>query len=183
LGSYENRVLGIDPGSRLTGFAVIEPKSLDTPCFSPRDFKIIDAGVLRARDRDPPFLRIGEMHKTILSIIEEHKPSMCVLETVFLGKNVRSALMLGQVRGAFISAGILSGIQVDEIASTTVKKVVAGRGHASKEEVGLALQVQLGFERGSLPLDVTDALAIALSYSLKKVWTSDWQNKNFYNDI
>lgn len=167
------RILGVDPGSRFTGFAVIEPRFSNRPLFCPQDFKIVDAGVFRAKEKDPAFKRIGEMYKAMLAIMRECKPKTCVLEGVFLGKNVKSALMLGQVRGAFVAASHDAGVGVDEVAPTTVKKIIAGRGGASKGEVELALKAHLGFDRGNLPQDVTDALAIALSYSLKKVWMTD----------
>lgn len=163
-----NRILGIDPGSYCTGFAVIEVKGVAThSIIGPSSYRIVDAGVLRASSKDKIFPRIGKLHSTMRSIVSEHKPDVSVLEKVFLGPNVVSALTLGQVRGAFIAASIDSGVAVDEIASTSVKKIIVGKGHASKEEVSAALGVQVGFVRGSLPFDVSDALAIALAYGIK----------------
>lgn len=165
------RIMGIDPGTLIAGFAVVEAR-IPVP-MNPRDFKIIEAGVLRLPKSLSSLERIGMMHQSMHDLMVELQPEVCVLENVFFGKNVLSALTLGQARGAFISAACRSKVTVEEIASTTVKKVISGNGHAGKEEVLFALHTLMGFDKGKLPYDASDALAIALSFALNKAWKSN----------
>ncbi len=171
------RIIGIDPGTLLAGFAVVEATK-PIP-MHPRDFRILGAGVLRAQRSLSSWERIGMMHQSMHELMEEFQPKICVLENVFFGKNVQSAITLGQVRGAFISAAYRSRLKIAEIAPTTVKKMVSGNGHAGKEEVLNSLQALMGFNKGKLPFDASDALAIALSFALKLAWEPKWPNKDF----
>ncbi|MBP6218132.1 MAG: crossover junction endodeoxyribonuclease RuvC [Oligoflexales bacterium] len=161
-----NRILGVDPGSRIAGFALID-SSCPRPVF-PRDFSVLDVGVIRFTGKESVVDRIGQLHNALYELIRELKPSICVFENVYSGKNPLSALKLGQVRGAFIAAAARCSVKAEEIASTRVKSLVTGRGHASKTEVSEALKLLMGFEQGSLPHDASDALAIALSYGLQR---------------
>lgn len=175
------RIMGIDPGISIAGFAFVEAKKA-VP-LNPRDFSIVEVGVLRSRTQDDAWLRIGMMHQSMFELIQEFRPKICVMESVFLGKNVRSALTLGQIRGAFISAATRCSASISELSPTTVKKVISGNGHAAKEEVHRALQALIGFNKGQLPYDASDALAIALCFSLRSAWQSKWPNKTFsYED-
>lgn len=165
------RIMGIDPGTLIAGFAVLETRKASP--MNPRDFHIVGAGVLRTQRSLATWERIGMMHHSMHELMVEFQPNVCILENVFFGKNVNSAITLGQVRGAFISAASRSNISVAEIASTTVKKVISGNGHAGKEEVLAALHALMGFDKGKLPYDASDALAIALSFGLSKAWGSN----------
>ncbi|MBI2601696.1 MAG: crossover junction endodeoxyribonuclease RuvC [Deltaproteobacteria bacterium] len=171
------RILGIDPGTLLAGFAVIE--TVKTSPIGPQDFRIIEAGVLRAQANFQVWQRIGLMHTSMHTLIEEFKPSVCVMENVYMAKNAQSALKLGQARGAFISAAARCQIAVREIASTTVKRIVCGKGHADKQQVNLALESLLGFQKGALPFDASDAVAIALAFGLNCAWESKWPKDDF----
>ncbi len=175
------RIMGIDPGISIAGFAFIEAKK-PAP-LNPKDFSIIEVGVLRSRTQDDAWLRIGMMHESMFELIREFRPKICVMESIFLGKNVRSALTLGQIRGAFISAATRCNATISELSPTTVKKVISGNGHAAKEDVHKALQALIGFNKGQLPYDASDALAIALCFSLRAAWQSKWPNNAFpYDD-
>src|SRR5690606_4226354 len=134
--------------------------------LSPTDFVVIDAGVLRADQRLDLAQRIGVLHDALFGLMQRNGPVVMVLEKAFYDKNVATAIKLGEVRGSFIAAAGRFGARVDEIAPARVKRLIAGNGQASKEQVGLAVQALVGFDRGLLPHDVTDALAIALSYAL-----------------
>ena len=131
-----------------------------------RDNKVLDAGVIRPKKDLSHSDRLGQIHEAIYKICVEHKPQVCVIEKGFTGINHNSALRLGETRGAIIAAARRSNIEIIESAPTEVKKLVTGQGHASKENVSAALQSLIGFNRGSLPYDVTDAVAIALSYCM-----------------
>ncbi len=157
-------ILGIDPGSKVAGFAVLQVP--DTHAFQPRHFKIVDAGSLKADLKQSHAERIGYMHEALYGLIGEWRPDICVMEKAFTGLNHQSALRLGEARGALIAAVRRHGIAVEEITPTAVKKTVAGSGHATKEQIALALQMLLQFNRGSLPYDVSDAVAIALAYGM-----------------
>ena len=158
-------ILGIDPGSRTAGYAFIRARCLRPA--QPRDFEIIDAGVLRASAELPAWERIALLHEAIHELMSRHAPRVCVLEKAFFDKNASSALRLGEVRGAFIAAAGRSSVAVEEITPSEVKKTITGNGRADKESVSLNLRALTGFDRGRLPHDVTDALAISFSFGLK----------------
>ncbi|MBM4251857.1 MAG: crossover junction endodeoxyribonuclease RuvC [Deltaproteobacteria bacterium] len=163
-------ILGIDPGSRTTGFALLRSKK-PLPLV-PRDFSVVEAGVLRADAALPYAQRIGLLHIALCELLMEHRPDVCVIEKAFFDKNVNSALKLGELRGAYIAACARSEVPVAELTPADVKKTIAGNGRADKEAIALALHALLGFNRGSLPHDATDALAISLCHGLKSALTS-----------
>jgi crossover junction endodeoxyribonuclease RuvC len=158
-------ILGIDPGSRITGYAFIQAKK-PVPVL-PRDFEVIDAGVLRIDPAVPYLERIGMLHETVHQLMEQHRPSVCVLEKAFHDKNASTSIKLGELRGCYIAACSRLAIGVKEITPAEVKKTLTGNGRSEKEGVALAIKTLMGFDRGSLPHDVTDALAIALCFGLQ----------------
>ena len=155
------RILGIDPGSRVIGFAVLEAKKIVPR--SPMDWVVVDVGVVRMSTNLSMLDRICEIHDTFYDLIHELKPTIVGIEKAFHGVNSASALKLSEARGALISAVGRHKISITEITPAEVKRIVAGSGAASKEQVYQALQVILGFNKGRLPLDASDALAIAFS--------------------
>jgi len=158
-------ILGIDPGSRITGYAFIQGKK-STPVL-PRDFEIVDAGVLRI-DSDIPYLeRIGMLHEAVHQLMVQHQPQVCVLEKAFHDRNASTSIKLGELRGCYIAACSRLAIDVKEITPAEVKKTLTGNGRSEKEGVALAIKTLMGFDRGGLPHDVTDALAIALCFGLQ----------------
>lgn len=158
------RIIGIDPGTRNVGFAIIEARN--HRALLPQDYKILDAGVIKAQENIDPYKRLGCIHQTLFKLLEETTPGVCVIEKAFIGINANTSLKLGQARGALMTALFRCNIEVREVAPTQVKKLITGKGHANKEEVSQSLLRLVGFQRGSLPFDTTDALAIALSYGL-----------------
>jgi crossover junction endodeoxyribonuclease RuvC len=137
-----------------------------TPMILMQHCVVRDVGVIRANKSHPAITRIRDIYSSASSLFAEFLPHVCVLENVFLGKNVRSALMLGQARSAFICASAKHGTEIAEIASTAAKRCITGNGHATKEHVRDALKLQLGWHNQNVPLDATDALAIALAHAL-----------------
>lgn len=163
------RILGIDPGSKITGFCILAApysSGKSTGMFQPSLIKVIDAGVIRPHYKLSHSERYGQLHNTLHQIAMERKPDVCVIERAFTGINPNSALRLGETRGALISAVRRLSIDVAELSPTQIKKITTGQGHATKEQIARAMQILLGFERGDLPFDVTDAMAIALSHAL-----------------
>ena len=155
-------VLGIDPGSQITGFCLMKPGRMQ----SLKDYRILDAGVIRPKKTLSHSERLGQIHDAIYQIISDYKPSVCVIEKGFTGINQNSALRLGETRGSIIAAARRDKIEIAEITPTEVKKTVTGQGHATKETISITLKNLLGFDRGTLPFDVTDAVAIALCYCM-----------------
>lgn len=164
--SHSSRIiLGLDPGSRVAGFAFV--RSRTGRAVNPRDFEVVEAGALKVSPDLPHSQRIGLLHEALFGLLTTHRPEVCVVERTFVDKNPNSALKLGEVRGAFIAALGRAGVRVEEITPAEVKKTITGNGRADKEMVSLALTALMGFERGKLPHDVTDALAISLCFGLK----------------
>ena len=138
----------------------------------PNDFLLAEAGVIKSNLKLSHAERIGLLHDSLVSLIEELQPDVVVLEKAFYGVNVSSALKLGETRGALIAAARRFSLPVRELTPASVKKTIAGNGRASKEEVNLALRTLLKFELGSLPHDVSDAVALALCYGLSYAFES-----------
>jgi crossover junction endodeoxyribonuclease RuvC len=158
------RIFGIDPGSRLCGFACLEAKK-SVP-LTPQDFQLVGMGVIRLDIKESHDRRIGELHKSMITLLQEFKPQICVLEKAFFGENANSALKLGEARGAIIAALHLGDVHLEQVAPTQVKKSVFGSGRASKEEVALVLKTLFAIDSNQLPFDATDALALALHYGI-----------------
>lgn len=160
-------ILGVDPGSRITGYAFLRARRPEA--ILPTDFEIVEAGVLRADASLAHGMRIGLLHEALHDLAARLKPDICVIERAFSDKNVASAIKLGELRGAYIAACARLEIAVEEITPAEVKKAVAGNGRAEKEAIAFAVKTLTGFDRGALPHDVTDALAIALCFGMSLV--------------
>ncbi len=148
------RILGIDPGSRATGFGFIEVKKGKTVCVA--------HGVIRTGGGDFPD-RLGVIFTGIRDLLREHLPDQVAVESVFLSKNPSSALKLGQARGAAICAVISEGLKVAEYSPRSVKQALVGRGGADKNQVQHMVAVLLQL-RERLEEDAADALAVALCH-------------------
>jgi crossover junction endodeoxyribonuclease RuvC len=158
------RILGIDPGSLVVGYACVTvPARLPV---SVKNISINDAGVMRAPAKKSHAQRIGMLHEALYALISKHEPHILVIEKAFTGINMSSALKLGEARGALITAAQRHRLDVSEITPSQVKKSIVGNGQATKEQVSETLRILCGFDRGSLPFDATDALAIALTFGL-----------------
>lgn len=166
------RILGIDPGSRVSGFSCIEAR-VPSPVLA-KDFKVVDMGVVRLNAKFSHAVRITEMHSTLKTLLDEYRPQVCVIERAFCGENASSALKLGEIRGALISAVITHKVQLAEITPAQVKKIIVGNGRADKHSVAESLHQLFKINFSHFPHDATDALAIALSYGLTPTLKSNW---------
>ena len=147
-------ILGIDPGSRLTGYGIIE----DTL----QGYKYIASGSIRIKaDYFPD--RLKQIFDGILEIIDNYQPEQMAIEQVFMHKNADSALKLGQARGAAICAVQTQQIAVFEYAARQVKQAVVGKGAADKLQVQHMVKILLNVQ-GELSLDASDALGIAICH-------------------
>ena len=148
------RILGIDPGSRVTGYGIVELVGQQATC--------ITNGCLRVGDGELA-LRLKNIFNGLQEIIAEYRPEEMAIERVFVHRNVDSALKLGQARGVLISAVAIHSISVDEYSPMQIKKAVVGKGNASKEQVQHMVKAILSL--GKTPAeDAADALAVALCH-------------------
>lgn len=146
------RILGIDPGSRRTGYGILD--------LSGSNLSPVGWGVISCAPKDPFPDRLFHIHEELTRVIREMQPGEASVEKVFLAKNVSSALKLGQARGAAIVVCRAEGVPVHEYSAREVKLSITGFGAASKEQVGEMVCRLLGI-RGKIPPDASDALAIA----------------------
>ena len=162
--AYKCKIFGVDPGSRITGFACIGSEKKIPLC--PRDFKILDIGVIKTDPKRPHIERIGLLHNALFELISLQNPTACVIEKEFAGINPLTSLKLGETRGSLLAAIHRHSIPIIEITPAQIKRVIGGGGRASKEDVAFALKNLLQFDRKALPYDATDALAAALCHGL-----------------
>ena len=148
------RVIGIDPGSRLTGYGVIE--------VGAKGLTYLASGCIRT-GRGPFAERLAEIYEGVHELIGEHGPQAMAIEEVFLARNPDSALKLGQARGVAIAAGVAHGLPVHEYAARKVKLGVVGTGRATKAQVQHMVRVLLQLP-GEPQADAADALAIAICH-------------------
>lgn len=156
------RILGIDPGSRVCGYAVITASADPSPKLG-----YVECGVVTADERQPLERRLGEIVSGIKEIVDELRPEAVAMEDVFYGKNVRSMIALAQARGAVLVACDQAGLEVVPYPPAVVKQSVTGRGRATKDQVGLMVRGLLGLRRAPR-LDATDALAVAITHGLRR---------------
>ena len=151
------RLLGIDPGLNLTGYACVE---LSSCSIHPQ---LIEAGVIRLTRDTPMPNRLVELEKELDSIIEELHPIKVVVESLFSHKSYpQASLLMGHARGVILLCAARRGLAIDELAPAEVKKALTGSGRASKEQVQEAVAVQCKLAEPPKPPDVADAVAIAL---------------------
>ncbi len=149
------RILGIDPGLRVTGFGVIDKVG--------QQLHYVASGCIKT-----PIGELPERLKSILSslgeVIAQHQPEQVAVEKVFVNVNPQSTLLLGQARGAAICAAVLANLPVSEYTALQVKQSVVGNGHAKKEQVQLMVQRLLSLS-GVPSSDAADALACAICHA------------------
>ena len=148
-------VLGIDPGSNVTGWGIVRESS--------GRLELVANGVLRVKGSSFPE-RLSFIYHGLHDIIEEFRPEEAGVEQVFTAKNVMSAIKLAQARGAAIAACASFRLPVQDYEPTLVKKTLAGTGRAEKEQVAYMVARLLGKTHIDGPLDTTDALAIAVCH-------------------
>lgn len=148
------RVIGIDPGSRSTGYGVIE--------VGGRNLIYLASGCIRTESGTFAD-RLAEIYRGVTELIADHEPHLMAIEEVFLARNPDSALKLGQARGVAIAAGVAHGLPVREYAARKVKQGVVGTGRATKQQVQHMVRVILSLP-GEPQADAADALAIAICH-------------------
>jgi crossover junction endodeoxyribonuclease RuvC len=149
------RILGIDPGSRVTGYGIIEQDG--------RHLRYIASGCIRIAGEEGIAERLGRIYSEVNQVIGDYTPEEMAIERVFMNRNADSALKLGQARGAAICAGVSAALPVAEYAARAIKQAVTGRGGAEKVQVQHMIGVLLALDRAP-PSDAADALAVAICH-------------------
>ena len=150
-------ILGIDPGTAITGYGVVAKEGGGA-------VSLVECGVVRTSSGEVLAVRIRDIYEAITTLITRHAPSVLVVEDVFQGKNVQSALKLGRARGAILLAGALGEIPIVEYSPREIKKAVVGNGNATKDQVGFMVQQQLRLKAPPSPADAADGVAAALCH-------------------
>lgn len=151
-------MLGVDPGTRVTGYALVHRVD-----GRPR---LVECGVIRtARDADLAH-RLVEIHRGVCELIERHDPTCMAIEGVFTGRNARTAMVLGHARGVLVLAAALRDLPVHSYPPREVKKCVVGTGAASKEQVAYMVRQHLRLKSVPEPADAADGCAVALCHLL-----------------
>ena len=150
------RVLGIDPGTAVTGYGIIEPAG-------GRPGRLIECGIIRTNPKAALWHRLEVLHDGVVELIHKHQPSALALESVFYAKNVRTTVVLGHARGVILLAAAQAGLDVTEYPPATVKKAIAGSGGAGKSQVGYMVQQLLHLKDPPQPDEAADGVAVALT--------------------
>ncbi len=153
------RTLGIDPGSRVTGYGVVEQAG--------GRIVRVDHGEIRIRNGEPFTRCLSRIFDELIAVIERNRPDAIALEDIFYGKNVKSLIKQGHVRGVALLAASRSGVPAYEYTPLEVKKAVVGYGQAEKHQVQMMIRAILQLQE-TLPPDASDALAVAICHTHTK---------------
>jgi crossover junction endodeoxyribonuclease RuvC len=154
--SRVQRILGIDPGSRLTGYGIIDS--------IPGKVGFVACGVIKTTVKYPLANRLNEIFDGINEVIQLHDPEVAAVEEIFMSSNANSALKLGQARGAAVVAAMQNGLGVHDYSAKKVKRAVVGYGQAEKGQVQHMIRMLLGLSKEPSE-DAADALAVAICHA------------------
>lgn len=154
------KVLGIDPGTAVTGYGVVERDDGGT-------LRLLECGVVRTSPRSELAPRLREIFEAVEGLVARHSPVAVAVEGVFFGRNARSAMVLGHARGVVLLAAALNGIDVTEYSPAEVKSAVVGTGRATKDQVAFMTQKLLRLREPPKPADAADGVAIALCHCFR----------------
>ena len=152
------KVIGIDPGTASCGYGIVHE--------SDGRLRAIDHGWWKTRAGERPELRLKTIFDAVAGLIEAHRPDAVVLEESFVGADARTALFVGQARGAVMVAAANAGVECAEYPPARVKQVVCGYGRAEKQQVQKMVKAILSMQAEPTPLHASDALAVAICHAL-----------------
>ena len=162
-------VLGIDPGTAVTGYGVVKGDRGGSP-------RLIECGVIRTKPRDPLASRLQEIHSGVVELIQRHRPDALSIEDVFYARNVRTTVVLGHARGVILLAAANARIEIAEYPPAEIKKAVVGAGAATKEQVQFMVMRILRLKSPPQPSDASDGVAAALAYIMSPRLVSSKQS-------
>lgn len=149
------RILGIDPGSRITGYGIVDVEG--------QQVRYVDSGCIRLAEESMP-IRLMMIHQGIGELVQRYRPQEFAIEEIFVHKNPNSALKLGQARGVALCAAVLAQLPISEYAAKSIKQAVVGKGAADKTQVQYMVKLLLN-QTGKIQSDAADALAVALTHA------------------
>jgi crossover junction endodeoxyribonuclease RuvC len=151
------KVLGIDPGTAVLGYGVVEGGSGSS-------HRLLECGTLTTRGRDPLPVRLRIIHDGITALIARHAPAAVAVESAFYRRNVRTTVVLSHARGVILLAAEQAGLPIAEYSPASVKKTIVGRGAALKPQVGYMVAQLLRLKTPPTPEDAADGVAVALTH-------------------
>lgn len=158
------RVLGIDPGTAITGYGIVEGEG--------DSLTLVTYGAITTPANQPLPQRLQQIYRQLQALIAEWHPQSAAVEELFFSKNARTALVVGHARGVALLAITDAGLPIQEYKPAEVKQAVAGYGGAPKDQVQGMVQLLLGLEDIPRPDDAADALAVAICHSHSARWQS-----------
>ncbi len=153
------RVIGIDPGTAITGWGVVEDKN--------GTLESVDFGYIKTTPKQLKAERLKQIYEDLLNVIKDTTPDVMAIEMIFFNINVKTALNVGQARGVSLLAAAVSGLSTYEYNTSEVKNVMTGYGRATKKEVASKIKELLRLQETPKPDDVSDALAIAATHIIQ----------------
>jgi crossover junction endodeoxyribonuclease RuvC len=168
------RIIGIDPGTNILGYAVIEIVN--------KQVRIIGIDVLKMKHLEDHPAKLKEIFDNLQKIIHTFNPTEMALEAPFFGKNVQAMLKLGRAQGVAMAAGLMAGLSINEYSPKKVKQSVTGNGNSTKEQVAAMLAQTVRKDLATEYLDATDALAVAMCHYYQSNMTvggkkfKDWKD-------
>lgn len=153
--SAGNTILGVDPGLNITGYGVIRTTG--------GGIELLEAGIIRTKAKASLERRLLDLHEGLGEVIAAHQPGVLALEQLYSHyQRPRTAILMGHARGVICLLAAQAGIAVESFEATKVKRMMTGNGHAPKDQMQMAVKLQLNLASVPEPPDVADALAIAL---------------------
>jgi crossover junction endodeoxyribonuclease RuvC len=154
------RIIGIDPGTGILGFGVIDTENGKAT--------LVDAGVIRTQKHQPTSERLLEIYKHLEEIIAENKPKIMVVEKLFFAQNITTAMSVSEARGVAILSGMQAGLEIAEYTPLQIKQSLTGYGRADKKQMQEMVRVILGLKEVPKPDDCADALAAAITHTMNR---------------
>ena len=152
----ESLVLGIDPGTAITGYGLVWGEG--------DDLRLVDYGVITTPSDESHPRRLQEIYRQLTALVQERQPAAAAVEKLFFSRNVRTALSVGQARGVALLAMANAGLEIYEYTPLEVKQAVVGYGRATKEQVQEMVKVLLDLDSVPQPDDAADAIAVAICH-------------------
>ncbi len=156
------RILGLDPGTATTGDGIIDAPGQHSP---DSDLRLVAYGVIETPAGDPPAERLQAIFRRLNALIAEYQPERAAVEQLFFGRNITTAIAVGQARGVLLLALADAGIPISEYSPPKVKEAVTGYGKAEKSQIQLMVRHLLDLAETPQPDDAADALAVAITHA------------------
>lgn len=153
------RILGIDPGTAILGFGIIDAKTGGKAV-------LVDGGVIKTNEKESDSTRLKTIYDELTGIIKMYKPEVMAVEKLFFAQNVTTAMSVAQAKGVVLLCGENAGIDVSEYTPLQIKQALTGYGRADKKQIQEMVRVVLGLKDAPKPDDCADALACAICHSM-----------------